>query len=132
MKENMDVQFLCNDCTRYNLCEYYHRRKKDSYICKYFHLSETCPQESKAESEYDIEKCHTCEYAFTTGKDRWYCKKSLADKDDCREFKRKYIVTISCATELEAEDADAAKNLAVQLFEIGPKIITSVECEEMQ
>jgi hypothetical protein len=36
-KKDMDAQFLCNDCARYNLCEYYHRRKKDSYICKYFH-----------------------------------------------------------------------------------------------
>lgn len=34
-----------------------------------------------------IDKCRTCKYAFTTGKDRWYCKKSLADKDDCREYK---------------------------------------------
>ena len=48
------------------------------------------------------------------------------------EEKRKYKVTISCTVELEAEDADVAKDLAVQLFEIGPKIITSVECEETQ
>ena len=37
MDKDIDVQFLCKDCARYNLCEYYHRRKKDSYICKYFH-----------------------------------------------------------------------------------------------
>lgn len=48
------------------------------------------------------------------------------------EEKRKYRVTISCTVELEAEDTDVAKDLAVQLFEIGPKIITSVECEETQ
>ena len=47
------------------------------------------------------------------------------------EEKRKYKVIISCAMELEAEDIDAAKDLAVQLFEIGPKIMTSVECEEV-
>lgn len=41
MNKDMDAQFLCKDCARYNLCEYYHKRKKDSYICKYFHLSET-------------------------------------------------------------------------------------------
>ena len=41
MDKDIDTQFLCKDCERYNLCEYYHRRKKDSYICKYFHLSET-------------------------------------------------------------------------------------------
>lgn len=33
-----------------------------------------------------INKCRTCEHAFTTGKDRLYCKKSLADKDDCGEY----------------------------------------------
>ena len=33
------------------------------------------------------EKCCTCKYSFTTGKDRIYCKKSLADKDDCGEYK---------------------------------------------
>lgn len=44
--KDIDAQFLCKDCTRYNLCEYYHRRRKDSYICKYFHLSVT-PQEPK-------------------------------------------------------------------------------------
>lgn len=38
MKRDIDVQFLCKDCERYNSCEYYHNRKKDSYICKYFHL----------------------------------------------------------------------------------------------
>ena len=40
MNKDMDAQFLCKDCARYNLCEYYHKRKKDSYICKYFHLPE--------------------------------------------------------------------------------------------
>lgn len=38
MKKNIDAQFLCKDCERYNLCKYYDKRKKDSYICKYFHL----------------------------------------------------------------------------------------------
>lgn len=33
-----------------------------------------------------IDECRTCKHAFTTGKDRWYCKKSLADKDDCGEY----------------------------------------------
>ena len=41
MDKDMDAQFLCKDCARFNLCEYYNRRKGDSYICKYFHLSET-------------------------------------------------------------------------------------------
>ena len=33
-----------------------------------------------------IDKCRTCKHSFTTGKDRLYCKKSLADKDDCGEY----------------------------------------------
>ena len=37
MNKDISAQFLCQDCTQYNLCEYYHKRKKDSYICKYFH-----------------------------------------------------------------------------------------------
>lgn len=41
MSKDMDAQFLCKDCARFNLCQYYDRRKEDSYICKYFHLVET-------------------------------------------------------------------------------------------
>lgn len=41
MNNDMDAQFLCKDCARFNLCQYYDRRKEDSYICKYFHLTET-------------------------------------------------------------------------------------------
>lgn len=41
MTNDMDAQFLCKDCVRFNLCKYYDRRKEDSYICKYFHLVET-------------------------------------------------------------------------------------------
>ena len=37
MKNDIDIQFLCKDCERLNLCKYYSNRKKDSYICKYFH-----------------------------------------------------------------------------------------------
>lgn len=48
-----------------------------------------------------------------------------------REEKQTYKVTISCVIELKAEDADAARDLAVRLFEIGPKIITSIDCEAL-
>lgn len=41
MNNDMDAQFLCKDCARFNQCQYYDRRKEDSYICKYFHLTET-------------------------------------------------------------------------------------------
>lgn len=36
-----------------------------------------------------FEKCCTCKHVFTTGKNWWYCKKSLADKDDCGEYAMK-------------------------------------------
>lgn len=38
MKNDIDAQFLCKDCARHNICQFYDRRKPDSYICKYFHL----------------------------------------------------------------------------------------------
>lgn len=38
MKKDICVQFLCKDCEDYGRCQYYHKRKEDSYICKYFHL----------------------------------------------------------------------------------------------
>ena len=41
MKNDIDAQFLCKDCARFNQCKYYDRRNEDSYICKYFHLTET-------------------------------------------------------------------------------------------
>ena len=41
MNNDKDAQFLCKDCARFNQCQYYDRRKEDSYICKYFHLTET-------------------------------------------------------------------------------------------
>jgi hypothetical protein len=69
MKNDMDAQFLCKDCERYNLCQYYDRRKEDSYICKYFHLpsvenkGEWIPQPSnKEQGERDFIwwKCSKC------------------------------------------------------------------------
>ena len=38
IKNDLDIQFLCKDCERYPLCEYYDNRKETSFICKYFHL----------------------------------------------------------------------------------------------
>ncbi len=42
MKNDKDAQFLCKDCAGFGQCEYYDRRKGDSYICKYFRLTDTC------------------------------------------------------------------------------------------
>lgn len=41
MKNDKDAQFLCKDCAGFGQCEYYDRRKEDSYICKYFRLTDT-------------------------------------------------------------------------------------------
>lgn len=54
MNNDMDAQFLCKDCARFNLCKYYDRRKENSYICKYFHLTETygmTKEEAKEEAK---------------------------------------------------------------------------------
>ena len=48
------------------------------------------------------------------------------------EENKKYKVTISCSVILGAKDEETAKKIAIELFEIGPGIITSVECEEVQ
>lgn len=36
--KNLDQQFVCKDCTRFDKCKYYHNRQEGSQICKYFHL----------------------------------------------------------------------------------------------
>lgn len=46
-----------------------------------------------------IDKCRTCKHAFTTGKDRWYCKKSLADKDDCGEYEM--TIELPCGEQMD-------------------------------
>lgn len=35
-----DIVYRCKDCSKYNLCNYYHRRKETSQICHYFELPE--------------------------------------------------------------------------------------------
>ena len=51
MKKDIDYQFLCKDCERYGLCKYYHNRKEDSYICKYFHSPNKLDILNKIKSE---------------------------------------------------------------------------------
>ena len=36
MTENKDYSYHCADCDNYGLCNYYHRRKSTSKICKEF------------------------------------------------------------------------------------------------
>ena len=64
------------------------------YTCKDSKVNVTFPYVVPDEPEHVYrnkeKKCHTCKHAFTTGKDRWYCKKSLADKDDCGSYEIKH------------------------------------------
>lgn len=39
-KDGEDICYLCEDCEKYNQCEYYYNRKPTSYICKFFKLNE--------------------------------------------------------------------------------------------
>ena len=39
-KDGEDICYLCEDCDKYGLCEYYHDRKPTSYICKFFKVKE--------------------------------------------------------------------------------------------
>lgn len=36
--ETEDIVYRCKDCSKYNLCRYYYRRKETSQICHYFEL----------------------------------------------------------------------------------------------
>lgn len=51
-----------------------------------------------------IDKCRTCKHAFTTRKDRLYCKKSLADKDDCGEPSGYHYCIFDTSKSLSAEE----------------------------
>lgn len=68
MKKDKGTQFLCKDCEYYRSCEYYHCRKEDSYICKYFHLPSVTPQQRTGRwierfdeigKWYECDQCHT-------------------------------------------------------------------------
>lgn len=39
-KDGEDICYLCEDCEKYDVCEYYYNRKPTSYICKFFKLKE--------------------------------------------------------------------------------------------
>lgn len=82
MDKDIDVQFLCEDCARYDLCEYYHKRKKNSCICKYFHIDE-----QKALEQEPCEDCISREAVI-----KHICESKECYKDDCkgRLYKRCY------------------------------------------
>lgn len=78
-----------------------------------------------------IDKCRTCKFAFTTGKDRWYCKKSLADKDDCGEYKeRMNIKDINFAIDIlmhpqsgDESDINLALNTAIEALKAWKEVL---------
>ena len=39
-KDGEDICYLCEDCEKFNQCEYYHNRRPASYICKFFKVKE--------------------------------------------------------------------------------------------
>lgn len=64
MKNNINVQFLCEDCKWYGSCKYYHNRKEDSYICKNFNLPEQrtgiwIEHFDEIGKRYECDQCHT-------------------------------------------------------------------------
>ena len=63
MKNDIDAQFLCKDCDRYNQCRYYHNRKEDSYICKYFEFHYDVPEK---EPSKESKKCIWIKYDYRT------------------------------------------------------------------
>ena len=40
MKDGEDIVYSCEDCEKFNECEYYHNRKPTSQICKFFKLDQ--------------------------------------------------------------------------------------------
>ena len=62
MKKDIDCQFLCKDCERYGLCNYYHGRKEKSYICKYFHLSNKLATLDKIRTEIENKALNSTKY----------------------------------------------------------------------
>ena len=66
MKKDKGTQFLCKDCEKYSLCEYYHCRKEDSYICKYFHLPNKLDK-IRAEIDEQYDRVHPYDISCAEG-----------------------------------------------------------------
>ena len=65
-----------------------------------------------------VEKCSTCEHAFTTGKGRWYCKKSLADKDDCGEYKISEEIKKAFTSEPKSDVNDVLDKIRTEIMQM--------------
>ena len=76
MNNDINAQFLCKDCERYNLCRYYDRRKEDSYICKYFHLP---TNKSHWNTYRDSDRCECAKCGHQIHFEYPYCPNCGAD-----------------------------------------------------
>ena len=68
-------------------------------------------------NEMTVEKSPTCEHAFMTGKGRWYCKKSLADKDDCGEYKISEEIKKAFTSEPKSDVNDVLDKIITEIEE---------------
>ena len=86
MKNDIDAQFLCKDCSRYSQCQYYHNRKEDSYICKYFEFHLAVPDKEPCEDATlkDI-FCTGCEH-----KEQQPCEDAVSRKAVISILKEKW------------------------------------------
>ena len=81
--ENKDIVYRCKDCSKYNLCNYYHRRKETSQICKFFELTERKTgkwfdnvdiYDKRAQKhDYLCLECKTHALDFVMGSEDWWC-----------------------------------------------------------
>ena len=64
-----DHRYHCSDCDNYGLCEYYHRRKSTSLICKEF-VNDYKLIEKLKDIRQKIEKIQTNYYGGYIGLDK--------------------------------------------------------------
>ena len=84
-----------------------------------------------------IDKCRSCKHSFTTGKDRLYCKKSLADKDDCSEYEmtieevnvRLYDIKTDAIYQITSEEKEAI-DTAIDTMRKYQKIVSIVSLND--
>lgn len=112
-KDGEDICYLCEDCDKYDLCEYYHNRKPTSYICKFFKLKEDA--EGVEQCDDDCEHCESScpwlvhqrplmkpkENEEEIGKDVL-----TAMKESAEAVKNSPHYDFSCVTSLFREEAD--------------------------
>ena len=74
--ETEDIVYRCKDCSKYNLCCYYYRRKETSQICHYFELTERKTGKWIDHSEDGYAECPLCGHLTT-------CEGNIEDLHYC-------------------------------------------------